>query len=56
MHSDVSTVSTIKTKAKAKASCHQGQGKGQGQCQNTTNKAYNANITLISVQLFAFIK
>jgi len=30
---------------------------GQGQGQNRTNKAYNADITLISVQhFFAFIK
>ena len=28
----------------------------QGQGQNTTNKAYNADITLISVQLFTFVK
>ena len=44
----------------------QGQGHGikakasylqdQGQVQNRTNKAYNADITLLSVQLFAFIK
>jgi len=33
---------------------HQGQGQDHG--ENRTNKAYNANITLISVQLFAFVK
>jgi len=33
---------------------HQGQGQGHG--QNRTIKAYNADITLIGVQLFAFIQ
>jgi len=35
---------------------HQGQGQGQGHGQNRTIKAYNADITLIGVQLFAFIQ
>ena len=53
--SDVNKASTIKTKTKAMASRPRPWPQGQG--QNRTNKAYNADITLISVQhFFAFIK